>query len=639
MKNNICGYHFFIGNRKNIINSIFHQIDSKNYNTTITCLDSNFLGNYYANPRCIEFYNNYDYLINSSKIVRIMSIIKRKKVKYISHVKMMNDILKEVQNRNYTVYIYAKKTNIDYIKKYFSENYSGINIVGISDDSESDEKVVSHIRKTKSDVVLIGNTFNIQSEFILDNIEKFNSKIIISCAQFFAKISDVKIKNNNLKFLKKYLKVNIDEKKKKKCKKKGYVVGWFYPPQTTAQAISTYKILKNSKIKYDVFTTKSRIWNYETETNFDIFKTPNINVLVSEESNPSLWCDLACKKFLENSNKYDFFMTRVMPSWSHDIGLKIREAGNNTKWIASFADPMFNSPYVLYNIAKNNFDEKTADEIVNNYNDIFINTENEKYKCFKPLIEEKNKILKVFEQSDLMIFTNEYQLRWMLGDLYDRYSEKCFVLPHSYDPEFYLYHEKRSSDIVRFLFMGHTDQFRNLNNFVQAINEIIKVNPSFSKKIKVTLIGSIYDETLSLIKQNKLDKVFVVENNVDYISSLDMMSKSDVLIHSDAKFNFMHDLNIYFASKISDYIGSDTLILSLSTRIGPTVDALKQTNHIICEIDDIDKIKEEIINIVDGKYNNVKHNNYMYSSPNVVKKYDKKIMKILKEKEITIWKK
>ncbi|MBP3800120.1 MAG: WecB/TagA/CpsF family glycosyltransferase, partial [Bacilli bacterium] len=248
MKNNICGYHFFIGNRKNIINSIFHQIDSKNYNTTITCLDSNFLGNYYANPRCIEFYNNYDYLINSSKIVRIMSIIKRKKVKYISHVKMMNDILKEVQNRNYTVYIYAKKTNIYYIKKYFSENYSGINIVGISDDSESDEKVVSHIRKTKSDVVLIGNTFNIQSEFILDNIGKFNSKIIISCAQFFAKISDVKIKNNNLKFLKKYLKVNIDEKKKKKCKKKGYVVGWFYPPQTTAQAISTYKILKNSKI-------------------------------------------------------------------------------------------------------------------------------------------------------------------------------------------------------------------------------------------------------------------------------------------------------------------------------------------------------------------------------------------------------
>lgn len=634
MKNNICGYHFFIGNRKGIIESIFSQINSKKTNnTTITFLDSKFFGNYYANPRCIQFYNNYDYLINSSRIIRIMSILKRKKVKYISHIKMMNGILKKMQSENYTVYIYAKKENTNQIRDYFRKKYPGISIIGISDDSESDEKVISRIRKVKPDVVLIGNTSNIQSEFILDNVECFNSKLIISCGQFFAKISDVKIKKDNLKFLKKYLKTNIDKKKKKNYKKRGYVVGWFYPPQTTAQAISTYKILKNSKINYDVFTTKSRIWNYNSETNLNIFDTPNINVFTSEETDPNLWCNLACKEFLENSNKYDFFMTRVMPSWSHNVGLKIRDAGDNTKWVASFADPMFNSPYVLYNIANSNFNQKTADSILNNYNDIFKNPQKKKYECFKTLIDEKNNILKVFEQSDLMIFTNKYQLEWMLGDLYDKYSIKCLVLPHSYDPEFYLYHEKKNNDVKSFLFIGHTDKLRNLNSFVEAISEIIKDNPSFSKKIKVTLIGSIYEETLDLIKRNKLEKIFVIENNVDYISSLDLMSKSDVLIHSDAKFKFMNDLNIYFASKISDYIGSGRLVLSLSTKIGPTVDVLKETNHIVCEIDDVDKIKKEIINIVDGKYNNLKHNNYLYSSPNVVKEYDKEIYRILKRKK------
>ena len=633
MKGNISGYNFSLGNRKNITKDIFNEIDSRHKNITISCLDSDFFNDYYGNPRYGQLYNKYDYLINSSKVMRLLSVLKFRSVKYISSTKLMIDILSEINNRKYSVYIYSKDEKIDNIKSYIKKQYPNIKIVGIANELQTDEEVISSINKVKPDTILVANTDNIQSEFILDNVKYFDTKLVISCGAIFNNIINNNNKNNEWKFFRKFVKYNIDKKKKRYFKPKGFVVGWFYPPQTTAQAISTYKILKNSKLRYDVFTTRSRIWNYASESNFDIFATPNIKVFMSDESNPDAWCELAKERFLKDKNKYDFFMTRVMPSWSHDVGLKIREAGNNTKWIASFADPMFNSPYVLYNTAINNFDEKTANKIVSNYEDIFKNPDKKEYECFKPLIEEKEKILKVFEQCDLMIFTNKYQLKWMLGDLYNKYKDKCLVLSHSYDPDFYLYHEKRNSDVTKFLFMGHTDQFRNLNNFVKAVSYIIKDNPKFSKKIKVTLIGNIYDETINLIKQNKLEKIFVIEKNVDYMSSLDLMSKSDVLLHSDAKFNFMEGLNVYFASKISDYLGSEKLIFSLSTEIGPTVDVLKETNHIVCEVDDIDKIKKELIDIVDGKYNNLKHNNYIYSSVNVVKEYDEKVIQLLKRKK------
>ena len=633
MKGNISGYNFSIGNKKNITKNIFSEIDSRHNNITITCLDSNFFNDYYGNPRYSQLYNKYDYLINSSKIIRLISILKSRGVKYISFKKIMLDILNEINNRKYSIYIYSKNENIDYIKTYIKKEYPNIKLLGVVTNLQSEEDIIFSINKAKPDAILVGNTDNIQSEFILDNVKYFDTKLVLSCGSLFSNIINNNIKNNDFKFLRRFIKYNIDKKRKKYFKPKGFVVGWFYPPQTTAQAISTYKILKNSRLRYDVFTTRSRIWNYASESNFDIFATPNIKVFMSDESNPDAWCELAKERFLKNKKKYKFFMTRVMPSWSHDVGLKIRESGDKTKWIASFADPMFNSPYVLYNTAINSFDEKTANKIVNNYEDIFKNPDKKEYECFKSLIEEKEKILKVFEQCDLMIFTNKYQLKWMLGDLYNKYKDKCLVLSHSYDPDFYLYHEKRKNNITKFLFMGHTDQFRNLNNFVKAISYIVKDNPKFLKRIKVTLIGNIYEETINLIKQNKLERIFAIEKNVDYMSSLDLMSKSDVLLHSDAKFEFMNGLNVYFASKISDYLGSEKLIFSLSTEVGPTVDVLRETNHIVCEVDDIDKIKQEIIDIVDGKYTDLKHDNYIYSSPNIVKGYDEEVMKVLKRKK------
>ncbi len=336
------------------------------------------------------------------------------------------------------------------------------------------------------------------------------------------------------KLLDKIIKNKRLAKKIKYSEKKCFVAGWFYPPQTTAQAISTFKILKNSKYRYDVFTTISHAFNYDSVTDFNVFSTQNINVNISNETDPEKWCQLAADEFIKKSTQYDFFMTRVMPSWGHDVGLKIRERGNNTKWIASFADPMFNSPYALARIAYDNFEKTEANNILKNIDDIFNNPDEGKYSCFEQLIIEKNKIVKVFEECDLMIFTNKYQLKWMFGDLYEKYKQKCLVLSHSFDPDFYLFREKKHDSIKRFLFIGHTDEYRNLNSFVKALVKIKRENPKYLKRIRVILIGSIYDETSKLIKENKLENIFSEEPNVDYLTSIDKMCQSDVLIHSDA---------------------------------------------------------------------------------------------------------
>ncbi len=96
----------------------------------------------------------------------------------------------------------------------------------------------------------------------------------------------------------------------------------------------------------------------------------------------------------------------------------------------------------------------------------------------------------------------------------------------------------------------------------------------------------------------------------------------------------MNGLNVYFASKVSDYLGTGKLIFSMTTKIGPTVDVLKETNHIVCEIDDVKDIKDSIIKILNGDYDNIDHtNSEKYSSKNIVKIYDKKVEEMINGKK------
>ena len=58
------------------------------------------------------------------------------------------------------------------------------------------------------------------------------------------------------------------------------VISWFFPPINSSEGLVTYKLLNNSKLKYDVYTQKNNnLWSYINTEELKINK--NINPIYS----------------------------------------------------------------------------------------------------------------------------------------------------------------------------------------------------------------------------------------------------------------------------------------------------------------------------------------------------------------------
>ena len=616
MKENIFGFNYWTGN-ENDLDKVLNKAIVNNDKQYIINLNTKFIKKNYNSSRVKNFCNSCDIQLNSASLIKFFSKLKNNKVKWLFSEKQILSKLGEIAKRNKaSITICGSGKKIVKIQKYLSTKYPECKIINIDNAKMDYNQQLNKINSAHSSILIIDNyqfcnnyfltkyKLEINSQLIYVSLSNFQNNVLINFLLSICLILKIMTKKMKSKFT-------------KKSNSKGLVIGWYYPPQITAQAISTFKILKNSKYNYDVFTSRNTYFCYATSNDFDIFQRDNIQTIYSDNLDPTIWCEEGANYFLNHKDEYEFLMTRIMPDWSHDVGLKVKEKVSDIKWVASFADPLFNSPYVLSNIAYDNFPEKEAKKILKNYKKIFKNN-NEKYACFNSLIEQKDKIMKVFKLADLLIFTNKYQLQWMLGDDYDKYKNKCFILPHSYDPDFYIKSKNKKNEYKEFLFLGHTDKYRNLNSLIEAVNLLKQEDEEYIEKIRFTLIGNIYDKTLELINNYALQDVFKIEKNVDYFESLDIMNDMDVLIHCDAKFDFMDNLNIYFA---------------LSTDKGITHDIIKETHNLFCEIDDIEGIKETIKEIIENKYSKLKHKNYnKYNSHKIMKKYDKIMAKKLKIK-------
>ena len=68
-----------------------------------------------------------------------------------------------------------------------------------------------------------------------------------------------------------------------------FVAAWFFPPATSSEGIVTYKLLRNSKNEYDVFSSKSKLWGYKATmtTNGE----PNITVYSIQTDDIDEWVE------------------------------------------------------------------------------------------------------------------------------------------------------------------------------------------------------------------------------------------------------------------------------------------------------------------------------------------------------------
>lgn len=419
-----------------------------------------------------------------------------------------------------------------------------------------------------------------------------------------------------------------------------FVASWFFPPINTSEALCCYKLLRNSSFKYDVFSSLSNNWSYDNK--FKSYNDKNIRNFYIKTNNINKWVKESINKFikLNSKEKYDCIMTRAMPEESVEIGLAIKKKFPKIKWIASFADPIGNNPYMFRAYIDNDSSISKENKIIiknilrgtniSNINDLEKNNNSYFIKrlCYLRKIE-----LEALKFADLIIGPNEDLLFYINNS----WSEKFYVLPHNFDKTFYpKIVNKLNKNKKNFTFIGMTDNFRSLLPLVKAVILIKKNYPNELLKFEMDFIGNITDDVKKIVKKEDLTEIIKIKKPIDYQTSLKVMMESDVLIHIDANFKELQKKgSIFLAGKIADYLGAGRPILAITGENSPAYKVISQCGGYISgyQVKDIYGCLMSILN-GKNKYKKTLKSISTYDSAIVAKNFDKKILS-LSNKEST----
>lgn len=357
-------------------------------------------------------------------------------------------------------------------------------------------------------------------------------------------------------------------------KKKGLVFSYHFLPYISAEAIVTYKLLSKNENNLDICILK------DLEASIDEnIKIPNHIKIFEIKSKSKNWVFLmityyiyCLKKYY--SEKYDFIHSRTSPFFGHLPAMTIKRLNKNIPWIASFSDPISNNPYFIHW-----YKGKPA---------YFL------FKWYGKYMENY-----VYKHADRLIFNNEKQAKFMLSKYYDKYEKKITIIPHSYNPEWYPVKEITNDKLI-ISHLGTLYDFRNAYNLFQALSLLNDTVDNLNNKIVFDFYGKMNKEHIDLIEELKINQLVSIKGNCNYLESLKIMKNSDFLLMIDADLKEYFPENIFFASKLADYIGSSTSIIGITGEKGISSEILSRTNNLRID-NDIQAIYNELLIIIHGK--------------------------------------
>ncbi len=171
-------------------------------------------------------------------------------------------------------------------------------------------------------------------------------------------------------------------------------------------------------------------------------------------------------------------------------------------------------------------------------------------------------------------------------DLYDQeytslnIRDKSTVLPHHYVPELYSQntHEKTldTPPTVSFAYFGDFYGARSPEPFIKALEHIARTTPTLLNHVKVNFYGNIESKFADMVDKSP---VTITRSRVTYFESLNLMTKSDVLLLIDAPSKT--GINPFLASKLVDYLGAGKRILGITDEKGTAANILRKYGHYV----------------------------------------------------------
>ncbi len=147
---------------------------------------------------------------------------------------------------------------------------------------------------------------------------------------------------------------------------------------------------------------------------------------------------------------------------------------------------------------------------------------------------------------------------------------------------------------VNVTYLGSLYQTRNLDTFMQAIDEIISEGTPINTLLEINLYGNINSDIKNRIMNFK-HKIIKIHGLVDRNIALNIANVADVLLLIQ---NTDDRSIVTIPFKTYDYLHTGKLIFGLTYRNDELENMLSSHGHLVCQADDINSIKRNILNLI-----------------------------------------
>lgn len=256
----------------------------------------------------------------------------------------------------------------------------------------------------------------------------------------------------------------------------------------------------------------------------------------------------------QKNNNYSFVYTSSIPCFTHLAGWIIKKRNPSIKWIASFSDPIYKSPY-KYDIET--FKGYSVIEKIGYFVYIWIYM-NGFYE--KIAMKFADKIVFICEEQRDFMIANHPRLKDLIN--------KSIIIPLNYIESWDMYKtlleskpKERKKKLV-FSHFGRVYGLRVIDKFLEAIVELRNEDAKFIDTFIFEQYGELDRRYIKYINDNCLNDCVNVYDKVPYDIVVEKMKESDCLVLFDT---IMEGRNQpYLPSKTLDYLllRKDALVIS-----------------------------------------------------------------------------
>lgn len=263
----------------------------------------------------------------------------------------------------------------------------------------------------------------------------------------------------------------------------------------------------------------------------------------------------------------DVLVTFAQPWRDHLVGLELLRWGKRLPWVAHFSDPWVDNLY----------DADLPDETQ---------------------AEERRREARVVERADLAVFTNRYAADLVMAKYPAAWRGKVRIVPHATDDDLTAVVDRTfprrlaNASTLRLTHVGNLFAGRRTADSVFDALSILNQRRPLQHRLELVILGEgsgLYDARAKAFMLN-LDSVVTFRPRVSYLESVAAMRDSDVLLLIDAP----ADINVFFPSKLVDYLMARRPILALTPAIGVTADIMTQLGYPAVEPGNVNAIVASI---------------------------------------------